>query len=895
MIRHSETVTDVQSADLGSTENLGLTGNALEVLRNRYLDRNESGEVVESPEGLFRRVAHAIASVESSWGLSTDARREVEDAFFRMMVERRFMPNSPTLMNAGRRLGMLSACFVLPLEDSIPDIMETARQIALVQRAGGGTGVDLSSLRPSGSIVRSSGGTTEGPLSFLRMLSGVTNAIQQGAFRRGANMGMMRIDHPDILAFIDIKADLSEVTNYNLSVAMTDQFMDELQSNPQAVHRVVNPNTRQSAAIRKDGNAVEYDVDTGGRESEYWTKREIWDHIVKRAWTTGEPGLIFIDEVNRYNMTPHVFDMKATNPCGEQPLGPYEACNLGSINLATFFKGAAAADGRAATMGGSDAQRLGEPRIDESSMGTQVGSTSAAAATDDPRAVEPRIDWDGLEKTVRTSIRFLDDVVEANNYPSEEIHKACHGNRKIGLGVMGWADLLFMLGVPYDSEEALALARRIGAFIERTAWDTSSLLADQRGCFPNWRGSSWETKHHRKMRNAQTTTVAPTGTISIIAGCSGGIEPIFSLAFTRQVMEGAKLREVNPVFKTALEQHLGDSAAIEAILDRCSETGTIQDTELPESMKGVFRTARDINPEWHVRMQAAWQEHTDAAVSKTINLAADSDPADVEAAYLLAYQTKCKGITVYRDGSRAAQPMALKSKKNEKGQKVTSATATTTSTATATTTSGASQTSVSISTTKEVRQAITTETTPDIKPIRLPEIMPCVRVRQFTPFGNMHVKISVDAVSGVEREIFAQLGKGGDLATSDLEAICRLVSLFLRCGGHLNMALGQLEGIGSHLTVPTKEGRIMSLADGLARALQKYLRAKERVGHEALLLGQYDERDWSEDGSTTHGTPVSAKGADRDEMFKVKCPDCSGILAYEEGCVKCHSCGYSQC
>lgn len=818
---------------MGLRDTLGLSDNAIEVLRNRYLDRDETGAVVERPDGLFRRVAHAIAAVEENWGLSVDARREVEDAFYSLMVERKFMPNSPTLMNAGRQLGMLSACFVLPLEDSIPDIMETARQIALVQRAGGGTGIDLSRLRPSGSIVRSSGGTTEGPLSFLRMLSGVTNAIQQGAFRRGANMGMMRIDHPDILSFIDIKADLSEVTNYNLSVSMSDDFMERLQTKPGTVHEVVNPHTKQRGAIRKDTSAVEYGVATEGRESDYWTTRDLWDHIVKRAWTTGEPGLIFVDEVNRYNATPHVFEIRATNPCGEQPLGPYEACNLGSINLAAFFR--------------------------ESERG----------------GIADRIDWAGLEAAIRTSTRFLDDVVEANNYPSEEIHEACHGNRKIGLGVMGWADLLFQLGVPYDSEEALGLARRIASFLQKTAWDASTMLADERGCFPNWRGSRWETQHHRKMRNAQTTTIAPTGTISIIAGCSGGIEPIFSLAFTRQVMEGAKLREVNPVFRAALENAFTDPKAIEAILEHCSETGTIQDLpQVPASMKEIFRTARDIKSDWHVRMQAAWQEYTDAAVSKTINLAADSETKDVEDAYFLAYKLRCKGITVYRDGSRAMQPMALESKKKAADAPVEAAV------------------TEPVAATPEA-----TEPAP-IRPVRLPEIMPCVRVRQFTPFGNMHVKISVDPITGVEREVFAQLGKGGDLATSDLEAICRLLSLFLRCHGELDLALNQLEGIGSHLTVPTKDGRIMSLADGLARALQKYQRAKNSVGVEALLLGRFDAEtlDAETAAATVVGPePTTRTSAGQESMFKVKCPECKGVLAYEEGCVKCHGCGYSQC
>ncbi len=827
----------------GKTDGVDLSKNALTVLENRYLNRDDDGKVIESPAQLFRRVAHAVAAVESKWGVSAEAIREVEDAFYRTMTERFFMPNSPTLMNAGRRLGMLSACFVLPLDDSIPDIMETARQIALVQRAGGGTGVDLSQLRPKGAIVKSSGGTTDGPLSFLKMLSSVTDAIQQGAFRRGANMGMMRIDHPDIVSFVDLKSDLTKVTNYNLSVSMTDEFMDRLRQTPAAPHFVRDPHSKKQGALRKTTGRVVYGEIPADKQGEFMTVRELWDRITTRAWTTGEPGLIFIDEVNRHNQTPHVFEMRATNPCGEQPLGPYEACNLGSVNLERFYR---------PTVRGS---------------------------------LKERLDWDKLRATVRTCIRFLDDVVEVNNYPTKEIDDACRSNRKVGLGVMGFADLLFQLGVRYDSEEALQLARDVGSFIQKAAWEVGAELAEQRGCFKNWKGSVWDVKRKIKARNAHYVTIAPTGTISIIAGCSGGIEPIFSLAFMRQVLDGKTLSEVNPVFEQALKDSVKGETEMQSAIDHAASKGSVQECELiPQAVREVFRTARDIAPEWHVRMQAAWQEHTDAAVSKTINLPPDCDVAAVEAAYMLAYETKCKGITVYRDGSRPMQPMALK---DEVGKTL------------------ADKTSAKSGDAKPAAEA--KAPTGPLRPIALPEIMPCVRVRQFTPFGNMHVKISVEPQTGIEREVFAQLGKGGDLANSDLEAICRIVSLFLRCNGDFLLAVSQLDGIGSSLSVPSKEGRIKSLADGLAHALRKYLAAKAKFGIKGLLLGEvdlaklYDQEpangNGNGHGAATAAAPAAPPAAVKPkEMFKIKCPSCDvGTLAYQEGCAKCHGCGYSQC
>lgn len=789
-----------------------LSPNAVTILEHRYLARDDDGNIAEKPAELFLRVARAVAAPEARWGATASDCEHLEREFYRLMVTRRFFPNSPTLMNAGRRLGMLSACFVLPLEDSIPDIMETARQIALVQRAGGGTGVDLSELRPKGSIVRSSGGTTDGPLSFLKMFSAVTHAIQQGAFRRGANMGVMRVDHPDILAFVDLKSDLTQVTNFNLSVAVTDDFMHAVQVDPQRLHVVVNPHSGQTGLLASDTGIADYTAQPETGANRYYTVRELWNAIVNRAWQSGDPGLVFIDEVNRHNPTPHLGPIRATNPCGEQPLLPYEACNLGSINLAAFFK----------------------PRSDEE--------------------FTERIDWRALRETVELSVRFLDDVVDANNYPTTEIHDATLATRKIGLGVMGFADLLFELGIPYDSEDAIELAERIGCYVRDAAWVASERLAEVRGPFPTWKGSTWDTQQAgQSMRNAQVTTIAPTGTISIIAGCSSGIEPLFSLAFTRQVLDGKKLVEVNPVFAAALRKEFTQDK-IDAVVELAAACGSIQDVpEVPAALKAVFRTAHDIAPEWHVRMQAAWQRHTDAAVSKTVNLPADASVQDVEKAYLSAYELKCKGITVYRDGARPLQPMALSA--------------------------------------VPVKNAPAEALPTPARPIRLPEVIPSIRLRQATPFGNMHLHISVDPETGLEREVFAQLGKGGDLANSDLEAICRLVSLILRSDGDIRTVIDQLEGIGSSLSVPSKDGRIKSLADGLAQALAKYLAAKQREGLQALLSGAVK----SLHPPKPQAAPVQP--SQQETLFKIKCPDCdsAGTLAFQEGCLKCHACGYSLC
>jgi len=810
-------LTTLEKARQSRHGTLHLTDNCVRVLEHRYLKKGPDGRLLETPEDLFRRVARVVAEPEKLYNprITEEELTRIEQSFYEVMTSLRFVPNSPTLMNAGREMGMLSACFVLPVEDSIQGIFDSIKNTALIQKAGGGTGFDFSRLRPNGDFVNSSGGTTSGPLSFLQVFSKATDAIQQGAFRRGANMGMMRIDHPDIIDFIRIKEDLAKLTNYNLSVSVTDDFMGKVKSNPKTLHHVVNPRTGKSFPLEKRDKA-----------GEFWTVGEVFDLIVGKAWESGEPGVIFIDRINEHNPTPQIGRIEATNPCGEQPLLPYEACNLGSINLSRFVK-----------------EENGDPTFD----------------------------WEDLRAATRLTTRFLDNIIEANRYPLEEIDRMCKGNRKVGLGVMGFADALFKLGIRYDSAEGVEFGEKLMRFVNDESHRMSEDLARERGCFPNWKGSIWDTRYRRPMRNACTTTVAPTGTISIIANCSGGIEPLFSLAFHRNVLDGQRLVEVNEVFKkVAVEEGFYSDELIEKV----AEKGSLSDIdEVPEHVKRVFVTARDITPEWHIRMQAAFQKHCDASISKTTNFPEEATPEDVRRIYTMAFEHGLKGVTVYRDGCRKNQPMALK--KLEK------------------------KTSDERGKEKRLDPAVPPlpESVPPLRggfisPIKLPEIMSCLRVRQFTPFGNMHIKVSVEPDTGVEREVFAQLGKGGDIANSDLEAICRLLSLYLRSGGALVLALKQLDGIGSSLSVPSKEGRIQSLGHGLAVGLQKYLRAKEQFGLRRLLLGEVDLRTMrlkqrADDSNGSH--PGNGDG------FKIHCPECHGVLAFEEGCVKCHLCGFSQC
>jgi ribonucleoside-diphosphate reductase alpha chain len=587
-----------------------LSDNALRTLQARYLVKNERGDVVERPSEMFQRVARCVAGAEQRYGGDVDAAAET---FYTLMARGVFLPNSPTLMNAGRTLGVLSACFVLPVNDSVEGIFESVKHTAQIQKAGGGTGFSFDRLRPTGDYIASSGGRTSGPISFWRVFSEATRAIQQGAFRRGANMGMLSITHPDILKFVTAKSDLSAFENFNISVKVSNDFMASLRREGDAPHVVVNPRTGEAYYLPRGLDVAAYTladltpVREGAPDGGAQTRRDVWRAIVSGAWDTGEPGLCFIDRVNADNPTPHVGRIEATNPCGEQPLLDYEACNLGSMDVAKFVR-----DGR--------------------------------------------LDERGFRQAVATGVRFLDDVIDVNNYIIPEIESICTANRKVGLGVMGLADAMFELGIRYDSDEGLAFARRVAELLTEEAFSAGERLARERGSFPNWPGSRWQTAGDRPMRNAAVTTVAPTGTLSILAGCTGGIEPAYALAFYRHVLEGEKLLDVDGPFRRRAEQRGFWSEELGLRLAR-GEKLTDQ-REVDDETKELFVTAHQVAPLWHVRMQAAFQEFVDGAISKTINLPNDATVDDVAEVYQAAYDLGCKGVTVYRDGCRAGQPMA---------------------------------------------------------------------------------------------------------------------------------------------------------------------------------------------------------------------------------------------
>ncbi len=567
-----------------SPENI-LTANALTVLASRYLKKDELNRVVESPQEMFRRVANNIAQADYHYNGHADI-GATEEEFYRILSSLEFLPNSPTLMNAGRPLQQLAACFVLPVEDSLESIFDGVKHTALIHQSGGGTGFSFSRLRPKNDAVRTTSSAASGPVSFMRVFNMATEVIKQGGTRRGANMGILRVDHPDIMEFVSAKANNKELENFNISVAMTEEFIRAVETDGDLP--LVNPHNRQVVKTLK--------------------ARDVFDRIVEMAWKTGDPGVIFLDRINRDNPTPRLGDMESTNPCGEQPLLPYEPCNLGSINLGLMLKG---------------------------SSGTSA------------------IDWDKLERTVRTAVHFLDNVIDMSRYPLDEIDRMAKGNRKIGLGVMGFADLLVRLNIPYDSEEALRTGEELMRFVEKKGWESSVQLAGKRGVFLNYPGSRYDRAGGPRLRNATVTTVAPTGTLSIIAGCSSGIEPLFALSFTRHVLGDVELPEVNQYF---LETAKRRGFMSEGLLLRVMAGESIRrTTEVPEDVKRAFATAFDIAPEWHVRMQAAFQRHTDNAVSKTINFPQQAAKEDVRKAFMLAYKEGVKGITIFRSGSKSEQ------------------------------------------------------------------------------------------------------------------------------------------------------------------------------------------------------------------------------------------------
>jgi ribonucleoside-diphosphate reductase alpha chain len=567
-----------------------LTINAMEVLKARYLLRDEQENIVENPTQLFSRVAKAIAKVDAAYG---DDPAESEKTFYDIMARLEFIPNTPTLFNAGTPIGQLSACFVLPVHDSLIEIFNAVKNMALIEQTGGGVGFDFSHLRPKGDIVRSTKGVASGPVSFMRIFDVSTEIIKAGGKRRGAMMGILRVDHPDVIEFITAKQNPTFLSNFNVSVAATDEFMQAVEADGE--YWLVNPRNKEKVKQLK--------------------AREVWNLMAHSAWASGDPGVVFIDEIGRHNPTPQVGRIESTNPCGEQPLLPYESCNLGSINLSRMVR-------------------------------------------------EGKLDWDKLRETVRNATHFLDNVVDANVYPLKETGDITRANRKIGLGVMGFADMLIMLGIPYDSDEALKVGEQIMEFIEAESHKKSVEIAERRGSFPNFRGSIWEKKYHA-FRNATVTTVAPTGTISIIAGCSSGIEPLFAVSFMRNVLSGSRLFETNYLFEQMAKDREFYSAKI---FEEIARTGSVQKIEgVPDDVKRLFVTALDIAPVWHIKMQAMFQKSTDNAVSKTVNLPNDSKPEDVREIYDLAWKLKCKGVTVFRYGSKPEQVLYIGEIKTKEG------------------------------------------------------------------------------------------------------------------------------------------------------------------------------------------------------------------------------------
>ena len=684
-----------------------LTENARTVLERRYLKKDASGKICESPEHMFRRVAAHIAKAEKNYDKNADIQR-IEDQFYRLMAAFRFLPNSPTLMNAGRSLGQLAACFVLPVDDSIDGIFEAVKNAAIIHKSGGGTGFSFSRLRPENSKVGSTGGVASGPVSFMKIFNTATEQIKQGGTRRGANMAVLRVDHPDIMTFISCKSNKSELNNFNISVGVTDQFMD---------------------AVAQKGD---YDLidPRSGKMSGRLSAEAVYNELVKQAWETGDPGIIFLDEINRFNTLPDIGEMEATNPCGEQPLLPMEACNLGSINLTRFI--------------------------------TQKENQS-------------ELDYEKLKETIHLSVRFLDNTIDMSRYPIDEIDKTVKANRKIGLGIMGFADLLYMLEIPYDSDEALELAGNIMAFVQKESHNASSDLAKVRGAFPNFNQSIFKDNKNPR-RNATTTTIAPTGTLSIIAGCSSGIEPAFALSYVRTVMDNDRLIEVNPVFKRfAIEKDFYSDALMEEI----AENGTVKENlNVPPDLRNVFVTAHDIKPEYHIKMQAAFQKYTDNAVSKTVNLPHDASPADVRYIYDQAFKTKCKGVTIYRDGSKDNQVLSVSKK-----------------------------------------EQIPVEDEFLLAGQKRPQILEGFTESIKTGMGSLYITVS--EFKGRPFELFATVGKSGKSTQAKTEAIGRLISLALRSGIKVDEIIAQISGIRGEHAVFQDRGLIYSIPDAIAKVLEK--------------------------------------------------------------------------
>ncbi|MEO0191558.1 MAG: vitamin B12-dependent ribonucleotide reductase [candidate division WOR-3 bacterium] len=754
----------------GRKPKIVLSENALTVLENRYLLRDEGGRVKETPEEMFLRVAKAVAEPEKD-------RSKWTDVFYELMTSMRFLPNSPTLMNAGTPLGQLSACFVLPIEDSMEGIFETLKEAAKIHQSGGGTGFSFSRLRPKGDLVKSTMGIASGPVSFMRVYDAATEAVKQGGRRRGANMGVLRVDHPDILEFITSKDKEGDIPNFNISVAATDRFMKAVQDDKE--YALINPRT--------------------GKASLRLPAREVFSKMVHQAWKNGEPGVIFIDEINRrHPLDPEVGVIESTNPCGEQPLLPYESCNLGSINLSKFFKG-------------PDPWFITEDR---------------PSAWEEAKNL---VDWEGLGETVDLAVRFLDDVIDVNSFPLPQIRDATLANRKIGLGVMGFADLLVLLGIPHSSDEAIKAGEALMSFIQERARSASSKLGEEKGSFPNIECSIFRGT---PMRNATVTTIAPTGTISMIADCSSGIEPLFSLVYTKTVMDGTPLLYANKYLELAAEA-FGFRDAMEEL----AGTRSLKDMKnLPQHIRDIFQTTFDITPQHHVAIQAAFQRYTCNAVSKTINMPNSATEEDVARVYMLAWQLGCKGITIYRDGSRTTQVLTVKEEK-AKG----------------------------------------TVLPGRIKPRPRPERVMGYSYKVKTELGNTYITINEDDIGPLE--VFVSLGKPGTSLTALAEAIGRLISLALRSSVAPSAIVEQLEGIKSVSPTPQPNGSIVfSVPDAIAKTLKRFLQERSAEGK----------------SSSKETVVLLETGNGSDEAMEL-CPQCGGPLFMAEGCYVCRDCGYSRC
>jgi ribonucleoside-diphosphate reductase alpha chain len=824
-----------------------LTQNARTVLEKRYLVRDASGKPIETPEDMFWRVATTVAEADRRYGASDGAANALAEEFYFLMTQRRFEPNSPTLMNAGRPLGQLSACFVLPVADALGNgkdgIYDTLKSMALIHQSGGGTGFSFSRLRAKGAMVRSTTGVASGPVSFMKLYDASTDAVKQGGTRRGANMGILRVDHPDVLDFIACKEDLTQVTNFNISVAITSVFMEAVKAGTD--YPLIDPAT--------------------GSEVGRLDARTVWDKMILGAWRTGEPGVFFIDEANRYNPVPHLGDYEATNPCGEQPLLPYDVCNLGSINVGWYVENGV-------------------------------------------------MDWERFSADVRLSTHFLDNIIDVNKYPLPEIDDLSKRIRRIGLGVMGFADALIRLGIPYDSPEGVEFGRRVMEFVDVESKKESERLAGERGVFPEWERSIWgpdatcardangeRIRPMQPLRNCNVTTVAPTGTISIIAGCSSGLEPLFAVAFMRN-QAGVMMPDVNEDF-VAIAKSEGWYS--DALMERIAREGHINFAEVPAKWQRVFTTANAIAPEWHIEMQAAFQAHTDSAISKTTNFSHAATIEDVRRIYELAYEKKCKGVTVYRDGSRDGQVLSTGATEKAKAERGKEPGAAAEGEAPSKREMGElhgqiAELEAEVGRLQKALYDAEAENLQRRAKRSRPDVLRGTTIRKETPLGVMFVNVTEDE-RGQPFEVFINLGKAGGSAMADAEAMGRLISLALRSGIPMPEIHRQLRGISSDRAVGLGPNKVLSVPDAVGLAIEEWVRMKQGVQTDLLRSTAEQAVPTAEQvtiAPTAAGNAQPMFQFDRAEdagSFMGTCPDCGSQLEFAEGCAKCHVCGFSEC